>query len=130
MLAEQLVLDTVSGADVTFKLIKSSENGTTRIDVATTAAAPALMQVKHSVQGRGTDAVDRHLVQFSRTVVDTAGKPFVITVNLTLAVPRNVAVTNAIVKDVVANLVDFLADGAIASLATTTNLDAILRGES
>jgi hypothetical protein len=130
MLSESQVLDSVSGADVTYKLIKSSSDGTTRIDVATNATAPALMTIKHSVSGRGADAIDRHLVQFSRTVLETSGAQRTATVNFTVAVPRSSVITSTIVKDLICNLADLIADGVIASMATTNTLDALLRGES
>jgi hypothetical protein len=130
MLAEQLTLDAADGSDVVYKLIKSSANGTTRIDMATNLTAPGLLEIKHETRGRAPSQVDRHLVSLTRTVIDPTGTPVACTVNLTVSVPRNPAVTSAIVRNLVANMIDFMSDGSIASMATTANVDALLRGES
>lgn len=129
MLADSITLDAVDGTDVVYKLIRSSTNGTTRIDVTTNLSAPALMEIKHETRGKGGDQIDRHLVSLTRTVVDTSGVPRTATCNFTIAVPRSAAVTSTIVKNLIANMIDFMADGSIASLATTANVDALLRGE-
>lgn len=130
MFTDDLVLDDKSGDDVTYRLFRSDASGTSRIDVATTLAAPALMSIKHQVQGKGAAAIDRHLIQFSRTVTDANGLAVTLIVNFTLAVPRNAAITPQIVYDQVVNLCDFLVDGQLTSVTATTNLDALLRGES
>ena len=129
MLADSITLDAVDGTDVVYKLIRSSANGTTRIDVATNLSAPALMDIKHETRGKGADQVDRHLVSLSRSIVDSTGVLRTATVNFTVAVPRSAAVTSTIVKNLISNMIDFMADGSIASLATTANIDALLRGE-
>lgn len=129
MLAQTLVLDDASGDDISYALIAQNETGTRRIDVATDLAYPRTLQVKHSVQGGGVAAVDRHLVQFSHTLAGADG-PVSAVVNFTIAKPRDAVVTNAVVFDLVANLVDFLSDGGLTTYATTANVTAILRGES
>lgn len=125
-----LVLDDASGDDVTYRLVSSDNTGTKRIDIATTLAAPAHLAIRHSVAGKGADIVDRHLVQFTRTIVDTNGSPRTLTVNLTLAVPRSSVITSQIVKDQIMNLLDLMSDGALTTLATSANIDSLLRGES
>jgi len=129
-LAESIVLDDQSGDDVTYKKTRSDSSGSSYIDTSTTLTEPAQLVFKHSVNGKGSEAVDRHLVQFSRTKLNTAGVPRTLTCNFTIAVPRDVVITSTIVKDQIANLVDFLADGAITSIAAMTNVDALLRGEA
>lgn len=125
-----ITLDDASGDDVVYRLVSQDTQGTRRIDVATTLAAPAYLAMKHSTAGKSGDMVDRHLVQFNRTLVDTNGVPRTLTVNLTLAVPRSSIITSQIVKDQVMNLLDLMSDGALTSLATSANIDSILRGES
>lgn len=127
---DDLVLDDVSGDDVTYRLVSRDGNGSRRIDIATNLAQPAHLAIRHSVNGSGASAIDRHLVQFTRTLNDAAGIPRTLTVNLTVAVPRNAIITDQIVKDQLANLVDLVTDGAVASLATTNNISSLLRGES
>jgi len=128
-LANDLVLDDVSGDDVTYRLINQDATGARRIDLATTLQSPGMFTIKHSLTGKGVQAVDRHLVQISRTIQTSSG-PVAAVFNFTMAIPRAAEVTPTVVKDAVANLVDFLADGQITSLATTANLEALMRGES
>ena len=129
--ASDLVLDDADGTDVTYRLRATLPDGSQRIDIATDLRNPALLTIKHSSTGKGTDAIDRHLASFTRTLTDTNGKQVTLTVNFTLAVPRNSVVTNQIVYDQVANLLDFLSDGTLTTaLSDTDAIQALLRGES
>lgn len=128
MLSATLTLDDASGDDVSYVLVRQDGTGTMRLDSGTTLAAPSYLSVKHSTNGKGAAAVDRHLVQIAKTV-DATPDPVQLVVNFTLAVPRNSAVTNQMVYDVVANICDFLMAGGLTTL-TTTNIDSLLRGES
>lgn len=128
--AADLVLDDASGDDVTYRLVSTDNQGTRRIDIATNLSAPAHLAIRHSTTGKGADIVDRHLVQFTRTIVDSNGSPRTLTVNLTMAVPRSAVITSQIVKDQVMNLLDLMSDGALTTLATSNNIDSLLRGES
>jgi hypothetical protein len=121
-------LDDASGDDITYALVRQDGNGTTRLDTATTLAAPAYLSIKHSTSGKGKAAVDRHLVQIARTV-DSTPEPVQLVVNFTLAVPRDSVVTAQMVYDAVANIIDFISAGGLTSLTTTT-VDGLLRGES
>jgi len=124
-----LTLDDASGDDVVYSLIKTNGDGTTRIDTASTLALPGQMSIKHSVTGKGPSAVDRHLVQFSRTVSASPADVQVVA-NFTLAVPRNVAVTQEILFDMLYNMYDFLLDGSAPAQTSGANVIALLRGES
>lgn len=128
MFSGTLVVDDASGDDVSYALINQDSSGSRRLDVASSLALPNLLSIKHSVTGKGSQAVDRHLVQISRTVASTIS-PVSLVANFTLAVPRDTAVTSSIIHDTVANLLDFLMNGDLATL-TTTNIDALIRGES
>jgi hypothetical protein len=127
---DDLVLDDVSGDDVTYRITGRDSGGSKRIDIATTLSAPAFLSVRHSSTGKGADTVDRHLVQFTRTLVDANGVPRTLTVNFTVAVPRSAVMTNTVVADQIMNLLDLLASGGLSTLASTANIDALLRGES
>jgi hypothetical protein len=128
--SSDLVLDDASGDDITYRLTGTTANGSKRIDIATTLAAPAFLNINHAVSGKGADAVDRHLVQFQRTIVDSAGTPRTLTVNFTVAAPRSSAITSTVIKDQINNLLDLMSDGALTTLATSNNIDSLLRGES
>jgi hypothetical protein len=126
-----LTLDDASGDAVAYTTVSNGVDGVKRLDVASTLAAPGIMQIKHSVNGSGANAIDRHLVQFSRTA-DSSGVPRTAVVNLTLAIPRDAVITNGMVADLVSNLIDFIADGTFgdSGIGGVTNLTALLRGES
>jgi len=124
-----LTLDDASGDDISFVLVKTNGDGTSRIDSASTLALPQSLNIKHSVTGKGADAVDRHLVQIVKSVSATPANVQIVG-NFTIAVPRNIAVTNALVTDVISNICDFLMSGGFTTMAATTNIDALLRGES
>jgi hypothetical protein len=115
-----------------FALTGYTTDGSKRLDLTTTLAEPRTLEIKHSSSGKGGDAVDRHLVSASSLVLNTAGVPRRATVNLTISVPRDSSITAAAVRDLVSVIVDLISDGGFSGsgLAGTTNLDAILRGES
>ena len=129
MLANDITLDKADGTDVVFRMVSQDQNGTRRIDIASTLALPNVLVIKHSVSGKAPAIVDRHLIQLNKTVATALGS-VPLSANFTLAIPRDVAVTSTMVHDVVSHIVDFLTDGTATGLATTANVDAILRGES
>jgi len=129
MLANDLTLDKADGTDVVFKLVRMNQDGSLRLDASTTLALPTTLQVKHSVTGKPPVLIDRHLIQVNKTVAAAIGT-VTANLNFTLAIPRDVAITTAVVADMISHLLDFLQDGAITGYATHANVDAILRGES
>jgi hypothetical protein len=132
MLSNQLLLDDASGDEVTYNLISQDGTGTIRHDIASTVSEPRRLSIKHTVQGAGADAIDRHLVSSTHTLLSATGKPRTCIVNTTIAVPRDTVITDTVVNDLVANQIDLLSDGGFSGsgLAGTTNLAAIKRGES
>lgn len=129
-LAETITLDKADGTDVVYKRTRSISDGSQYIDSATTLAQPGQLTFRHSVTGKGSEAVDRHLIQFSKTVLNSVGVARVLTCNFTLSVPRDSAITAVMCHDVVSNLIDFLDDAALTGLPAVVNLTALLRGES
>lgn len=130
MLANDLVLNNAAGANVTYRLVSQGPDGSRRIDIAGTMALPKTLVVKHSSSGKAPNVIDRHLVQLNQAVAGALGTPQV-TINFTLAVPRDVAVTTQIVHDLLTNFLDFMLDGTVLTTDTTfANVDAIIRGES
>jgi len=129
MLANDLTLDKADGTDVIYRLVSSDNTGTRRIDIASTLALPATLVIKHSTTGKPPNVVDRHLVQLNKTLASTSGS-VTLNANFTLTIPRDVAVTTAEVHHIVSNMLDFLTDGTLTGFVATTNVDALLRGES
>lgn len=126
-------LDGRAGADQTYALLSQSESGTRRLDTASTPAEPKSLVIKHSVAGSGLNAIDRHLIQVSTTKLDTAGVPRVGIVNLTMSVPRNTAITQTMIEDALANIVNLVCAGAFSTttgFASNSVITQILRGES
>lgn len=133
MFADTLTLKNLAGADRTFKLIKQDGTGTTRFDTASTQSEPILLVIKHSVQGSGPAAIDRHLIQVSRTKLNsTTGKSVPAIVNVTLAIPRDVTITAASVQDDLISIIRFLSGTAFDPTAdyASTTYDGIVIGES
>lgn len=118
-----IVLDDVSGDDITYTLVapnKKRPQGSRRIDVATMPPTAAYLEISHESQGVGASGLDRRLVSITdaRTGSDGLAKNLVI--NLTVAVPQDVAITTQIVKDRLFNLKNWI---------TEANIEALLRGE-
>jgi hypothetical protein len=129
-LTDDLVLDDASGDDITYRLTSRQADGSKRIDIATTLSEPAFLVIKHNQTGKGADTIDRHLVQFTRTKLDTNGVPRTLTVNLTVAVPRSSVMTSTVVNDQISNLLDLIMSGGFTTLASTSNIDSLMRAES
>lgn len=97
-----------------------------RIDSSTTLSEPGLLVIKHNVNGKGVDAVDRHLIQVQDTISDANGSSL-ITVNISLAVPEHSRVTAAKVYSAIRKACGLLLTGD--PTVDTTVVDQILRGE-
>lgn len=132
MLADSLVLtDNVYGAGPAKTFVKVSDdvNGSLRIDNATELDAPRHLAIRHSAQkAKDGRVTDRHLIQVTDTATDANGVSSVVTVNLTIAYPRNgQSLVN--VQLALAQLVDvFMLNGGSVS-DRTERLKALLRNE-
>jgi hypothetical protein len=129
MFTGTLTFDDASGDDQVFALVNQDGTGSRRLNIASTLSEPILMSIKHSSSGTGASAVDRHLVQFSNVQEATSG-PKTAIVNFTISAPRDSSISSLMIEDLVANLIDFLTDGALATPMGTTALTQLLRGES
>lgn len=111
-----------TGTDKTFNKIESNGTTTRRRDTSTTSGEPQDIVIKHSTSGseKNGDAIDRHLVQITHIDHDAQGLAQPLTINVTIAVPRNMW-SNAGARlrwNTVVNL-----------LGTSGYFDALLRGE-
>lgn len=86
-----------------------------------TLPAEKVLTVSHTT-GKGGE--QRHLVRIDRTEVDAALVPATASFYVVFVRPPSTALTNAIFKEIVNQLVDFLIEGG-----TNANVDAILNGE-
>jgi len=105
-----------SAATKTFVSVSPIVGGSNRLDSSSTLAAPRTMSIRHTSTGKGSSAVDRHLVQFQTTKVDASGNPYTATVNLTIAMARSGAVTSADVLDMISFIKNFLTDANVGSI--------------
>lgn len=90
--------------------------GSNRLDSSTNLATPRTMSIRHSANGKGSSATDRHLVQFQVTKADVNGNPSYGTVNVTIALGRSGAVVASDILDLIAFAKNFLSDANVASL--------------
>lgn len=86
--------------------------GTVYIGTDSTGLAPQQALVKHTF-GLATGKIDKHLLQFSQSRIDTAtAKAGKVTVNVTLSIPP-VGATATDLSDAIAFAKNFLADAAL-----------------
>jgi hypothetical protein len=122
-LASDLTLAFTTGTYL-YHLIKTSADGTSRIEDTTFLSEPMLLNIKHSVAGKGGAAVDRHLIQISRAVSPGVGlDPVLQVVNLTMSLPRSVGSSTTILKRMLENV-------AVLCAPAGSYIGPILRGES
>lgn len=80
-----------------------------------------LLTISHQVDSKG---VEGHQVRLDRTEVDTLLVPATVSAYVVIRRPPSTAITNAIVKEEVYKLVDFLIEGGAGA-----NIDALLNSE-
>lgn len=122
MLNSTLTLADAAAANKSFVQNKLDATGSDRIDTTTTLANPRIMSIRHTTAGKGTSAVDRHLLQFVHNEADSNGLPIAVIVNTTISVPRSSTISRAEIDDLLAFTKNFL--------SVTANVDAILRNEA
>lgn len=107
-------------AAVTYSFISSAGGKTIRKDSTRPIEEPAVMTVSHETAGKGTSAVDRHLVRLDLTELDGDGVTAATgSVHVVLTVPRKI-ITAAIIQDLVVQMKNYLTSG---------NVTKILNGE-
>lgn len=131
MLTAQLTLDDQSGDATVYELRRYLSDGSERILGVSTLTEPQYIVIQHTTSGAGPSQVHRHLVSGRKTVVDSNGVPRQGTVNVTFSQPVS-GITNQMLIDLFANLVDLLTDGGFGDSGMTgvTNVTAILQGQS
>lgn len=124
MFASNITINDSAAAAKTFKQVQVDSTGSIRIDDSTTNLEPRKMVVRHTTSTpKGTSVtVDRHLLQFSVVQMDTENEPQTATVNLTIAVPRSPAISDADVDHLLAFVKNWIGVAA--------NVDGLLLGES
>lgn len=132
MLTAQLLLDDASGDEVTWDLIRYESNGSTRINAASSLVEKDLLYIRHSTSGQGLSQVQRDNVAFEINRNDVSGVLRKGGVSLTVTRPVAGGITDQMIKDALANLIDLVSDGGFSGsgMAGVTNISAILQGQS
>lgn len=135
MLTSNLALDGRDGTELTFNAVADKvDGGILRRAAGATFDARNELEISHRRTGskQQNNQVFRHLIKRYVSAFDGAGVKQEATVNVTINVPETSAITTNQIKDMIAQIIDLLADGGFSGsgFAGTTNLDAILAGES
>lgn len=107
MLKENIYLPRNGSNAAEFVLTGTSTAELKRSLRGSTLGLPRYMVIKHQTAGTKDQPIDRHLVSFVHTLLDSAQKPHAYTVNLTVSVPRVVA-DPSVVQELLNFVVGFL----------------------
>lgn len=94
--------------DVTYSLQGASADSASYIDATSTLSAPRTVKVSHQIKPTGSTGSDRHTVLAQAVVQDANNVSHVMSASLTWTVPRAAQATEALNKDCLAALVNYL----------------------
>lgn len=120
MFTNDITLAGDASSSTTYALLSIADGKSVRGNAAATLGQPQTLTVSHSVTKRGSLQVDRHLARLDKTKLDALNSPVGAAVYAVLEVPRNSAITEAEINDMVTQLKNFLSAG---------NIDKLLNGE-
>jgi hypothetical protein len=130
MLSSTIALKPVSESAENFVAVVSNLNdGVTRRNTAVARPNKSELLIRHQPRNSGSKASTAHIISLLKTEDDAAGVIYPYVASLTLTVPDNAAVTNAMVYDSIRQLIDLLATTAPVTLDTSI-IDSILAGEA
>lgn len=95
--------------DIVLDLASTMANRVKYMDQATDLQEPRFLELGHALKPIGSKGSDRHHLLVQHSLLDSEGNPQVVSVKMTITVPRSAAVTSAIVKDSVAIATNTLA---------------------
>jgi hypothetical protein len=104
-----------------YALVSIQDGNTVRANPLAPVNAPETMQVKHQLSSRGGVPLDRHLARLDLTKINSLSAPVVASVYMTLEVPRDAAITLAMIKDMRTQLTNFV--------NTAGNIEKLLNNE-
>lgn len=127
---DQNVAITVGSVTTNYGLVSIKDGASIRSNAGSEIGIPDVLTISHETKGKGSGAVDRHLVRIDTTKKVSNGDGSVskqiATAYLVLVVPQEV-VTKADVSAAYAKLLAFLS--ATEAGATASNLNRILNNE-
>lgn len=94
--------------DVAYQLQSAAADSASYIDTTSTLAAPRVIKISHSIKPIGSAGSDRHTVLAQSVVLDANNVAQIMSASLTWTVPRSASATDALSKDVLAALVNYL----------------------
>lgn len=106
-----------------YSLISTNESKSVRRDAARDLGVPRTMLISHETNGKGMNAVDRHLVRLNLVEEDTGSDDIAIvssSIYCVIEAPRRI-VTITMMKDMLTQLLGFL--------GTEANVDKLLNSE-
>lgn len=116
-----IAIDDATPTEVNFNFISNVGSKTIRKDPARDVDSPRVMTISHEVSGKGSSAVDRHLLRFDQTEVDPNDDSSIATASahVVLTMPRK-NITNAMMLDLAAFITNYLVEA---------NIEKLLNGE-
>lgn len=110
-------------SNLTTFVLKAADIGRSEFSVpGLTLPSKKILIVSHETLKDGTE---RHLVRIDRTEVDALLVPATASVYLVISRPPNTALTNAVLIEMVNQLIDFLIEGG-----SNANVTAVLNNEN
>jgi len=108
-----------AGTEVEFSRISTNDRETVFAQISESPSAPHRLSIKHQETGKGINLRRRSLVRFDKTVVSTvdSATPVVISAYAVLDTPVGALTANTEMKNVLAELMSFL-----ASLGASTTI--------
>lgn len=123
MLNSQLSLVAISPTPVVYNQLPTQPGGpVVRIDIASNASEPDTLSIGSRVIGKGALLADVRTVTFQQIELDLAGQQIPLKVSFQVQLPRAGVFTDADVKQMITQLVNFVSVDA--------NRQALLRGEA
>lgn len=113
MSGKSFSVNNAAAASKTFTPTVPLKDGVQYVDSSVALSAPRMAVVKHTLgSSTQSNAIDRHYVQFTKTVYDAVGKAYQASVGISLVIPRT-NVTAADIDDLVAFAKNLLGDTTI-----------------
>jgi len=123
--SQSLSKDTPTDVDTNLTVFvqRFADNGKSVFSVAgLTLPEEKLLTVSHDVDSKGNQ---RKLIRIDRTAIDALLVPATCSVYMNIVRPPSTAITNALIIEMVNQLIDFLIEGG-----SNANVTAVLNGEN
>lgn len=120
MASNTLTLKNEAASDVVYTLAGTSGSSSQYVQTGSSAAQPKKLTIKNDMKPIGSKGSDRHQILLQHVYLDSLGRPQVVSASVQVTVPRDVVITDAIAKDVMA--------GVASAFSISGFKDALLDG--